>query len=201
MSRSFVHHVFQTEDYIGPFDVIHSHDWLAANAMIWIKQGRGRKSILTIHSSEYGRCGNHFWNGQSARIRDQERAAVYWADHVIAVSNHLRGEIMWMYEVPHWKISTVYNGVNVKNNNGGIESAEVKGRLHIAPMDPMVLFSGRMVYQKGPDLLVEAIPSVLKFYPHAKFVFAGDGEMLCHVQHRTRELGVGHATRFLGFQT
>lgn len=200
MSRSFVHHVFQTEDYIGAFDVIHSHDWLTANAMIWIKQGRARKSILTIHSTEYGRCGNHFWNGQSDRIRYQERAATYWADQVIAVSNHLRGEIMWMYEVPHWKISTVYNGVNVKNYNGGIEPAEVKSRFHIAPMDPMVLFSGRMVYQKGPDLLVEAIPSILKFYSHAKFVFAGDGEMLNHVQHRTGELGVGHATRFLGFQ-
>ena len=49
MCRSFVYHVFQTEDYIGPFDVIHAHDWLTAIAMIWIKLGRGRKTILTLH--------------------------------------------------------------------------------------------------------------------------------------------------------
>jgi glycosyltransferase involved in cell wall biosynthesis len=67
-------------------------------------------------------------------------------------------------------------------------------------MDPTVLFSGRMVLQKGPDLLVEAIPHVLKFYPNAKFVFAGDGEMRGSVEHRARELGISHATRFLGFQ-
>jgi glycosyltransferase involved in cell wall biosynthesis len=200
MCRSFVHHVFQTENYIGPFDVIHSHDWLAGNALIWIKQGRGRKSILTIHSTEYGRCGNNFWAGQSAQIRDQERSATHWADRVISVSNHLRDEITWMYEVPHWKISTIYNGVNPRNYDGTIDPAEVKRRYQIGPMDPTILFSGRLVYQKGVDLLVEAIPSVLKFYPHAKFVFAGDGEMRGHVEHRTRQLGVAHATRFLGFQ-
>jgi glycogen synthase len=45
MCRSFVHHVFQTENCVGPFDIIHAHDWLAANAMIWIEQGRGRKCV------------------------------------------------------------------------------------------------------------------------------------------------------------
>jgi glycosyltransferase involved in cell wall biosynthesis len=200
MCRSFVHHVLQTEDFIGPFDIIHAHDWLTANAMIWIKQGRGRKSILTLHSTEYGRCGNHFCNGQSVRVRDQERAATYWADKVVAVSNHLRGELMWMYEVPHWKVCTVYNGVNVRNYDGGIDPFEVKREYHIGPMDPTVLFSGRMVYQKGPDLLMEAIPAILRFYPNAKFIFAGDGEMLRQVQQRAHRLGVSHATRFLGFQ-
>ncbi len=200
MCRSFVHHLFQTENYLGPFDVIHAHDWLAGNAMIWIKQGRGRKSILTIHSTEYGRCGNHFCAGQSARIRDQERSSTYWADRVIAVSNHLRDEITWMYEVPYWKAWTIYNGVNPKNYDGMINVGEVKGRYHIGPMDPMVLFSGRLVYQKGADLLVEAIPAILKFYPNAKFVFAGDGEMRGQVEHRARQLGIAHATRFLGFQ-
>jgi glycosyltransferase involved in cell wall biosynthesis len=200
MCRSFVHHVLQTENYIGAFDIIHAHDWLAGNAMIWSKQARGRKCVLTLHSTEYGRCGNHFWNGQSARVRYQERAATTWADHIIAVSHHLRDEIKWMYEVPDWKISTVYNGVTFKNYDGWVEPADVKREYHIGPMDPTVLFSGRMVYQKGPDLLIEAIPSVLKFYPNAKFVFAGDGEMLNQVRNRANALGIGHATRFLGFQ-
>jgi glycosyltransferase involved in cell wall biosynthesis len=168
--------------------------------MIWMKQGRGRRSVVTLHSTEYGRCGNHFWNGQSCRVRDQERAATYWADRVIAVSHHLRGEIMWMYEVPHWKVTTIYNGVSVRNYDGGIDPWEVKRHYHIGPMDPTVLFSGRMVYQKGPDLLIEAIPSILKYYGNAKFVFAGDGEMRSQAEHRAQQLGVAHATRFLGFQ-
>ena len=33
MCRSFVHYFFQTEDYIGHFDIIHCHDWLTTNAL------------------------------------------------------------------------------------------------------------------------------------------------------------------------
>jgi len=201
MCRSFVHHVFQAEDFVGPFDVIHAHDWLAANAMTWIKQGRGRKGILTIHSTEYGRCGNNFYGGRSGDIREIERAGTYCADRVIAVSQALRNEIMWMYELPDWKVSVVYNAVNLHHFDGWVAPDGVKARYGIGSMDPMVLFCGRMVYQKAPDLLVEAIPYILEYYPHAKFVFAGDGEMKPHVEWRTHDLGVSHAARFVGFKT
>ena len=202
MCRSFVHHLFQTEDYMGhQFDVVHAHDWLATNAMIWIKQSRGRKGILTVHSTEYGRCGNDFYGGRSARVREQERTGTYWADRVITVSQSLKNEIMWMYEVPDWKVSVVYNGVNLHHFDGWVNPGLIKGRYGIGPTDPMVLFAGRMVYQKGPDLLVEAIPYILKFYPRAKFVFAGDGEMRQSVEQRAQHLNVSHATRFIGFKS
>jgi glycosyltransferase involved in cell wall biosynthesis len=200
MCRSFVHYVFETENFIGPFDVVHAHDWLAANAMIWIKQGRGRKSVFTMHSTEYGRCGNHFFAGRSARVRYQERAGTFWADRVIAVSQALRHEVMWMYEVPGWKASAIYNAVNVRHFDGWLDPGGVKARYGIGPTDPTVLFSGRLVYQKGPDLLVEAIPGILRYYPGAKFVFVGDGEMRPFVERRTHELRVAHATRFLGYR-
>jgi glycogen synthase len=200
MCRSLTHHVLQTEDYIGPFDVIHAHDWLTANAMIWIKQGRGRKTVLTIHSTEYGRCGNRFLDGRSRQVRDQERAATYWADRVISVSHSLKKEIMWMYEAPDWKISTIYNGVNAHEYDGWIAPGEVRARYGIGAMDPTVLYSGRLVYQKGPDLLVEAIPWIVKCVPAAKFIFAGDGEMRQAAESRAWQLGVGHAVRFLGYR-
>jgi len=200
MCRSFVGHVYQTEDFIGPFDIIHAHDWLASNAMIWIKEGRGRKGILTIHSTEYGRCGNSFCSGRSAAVREGERRGTYCADNVIAVSRALKEEVMWMYEVPDWKVSVVYNGVAVHHFDGWIDPGQVRGGYHIGPMDPMVLFVGRMVEQKGPDLLIEAIPSILRYYPDTKFVLAGDGEMRPAVEHRAHELNVSHATRFVGFK-
>jgi len=65
----------------------------------------------------------------------------------------------------------------------------------------MILFAGRMAYQKGADLLVEAVPRVLGYYPHAKFVFVGDGEMKNPVQERAVQLGVSHATRFAGYKS
>jgi len=200
MCQSFVWHFFQTEDHIGHFDIVHAHDWMTANAVSWIKQGRrDHKSILTMHSTEYGRSGNHFWNGQSARIRDHERNGTYCADRVIAVSGALKGELMWMYNLPDWKCWMIYNGVPAHKYNGFVDPGVVKARYHIGPVDPTVLFSGRLCVQKGPDLLLEAIPGLLRHYGNAKFVFAGDGHMRGDLERRAQQLGVAHATRFIGY--
>ncbi|MFH1867645.1 MAG: glycosyltransferase family 4 protein [Candidatus Omnitrophota bacterium] len=199
MCRSFVEAFYRTEDYVGRFDIIHAHDWLTANAMSWIKEGRGRKSVLTLHSSEYGRCGNNFFNGNSEKIRHIEWHGAYSADSVIAVSKALKNELIWMYSLPDWKVNAIYNGITYKSYDGWTDPADVKKMYGIDPMDPMVLFAGRMVYQKGPDILAEAIPLILHHCGNAKFVFAGDGEMRWGVEERARSLGVSHATRFLGY--
>ncbi len=198
MCRSFVNVFFQTEDHIGPFDIVHAHDWLTANAMIWIKEGRGKNSVLTIHSTEYGRCGNNFFGGNSERIRHLEWLGTYRANKVISVSKSLKNELMWIYSLPDGKVNAIYNGINYANYNGWIDPAAVRRMYDVGPMDPLVLFVGRMVYQKGPDLLVEAIPHILKHYPNSKFIFVGDGEMRSEVEHKARHKGINHATRFLG---
>ena len=199
MCRSFVHTFFATEDLAGTFDIIHAHDWLASNAVVWIKEARGYKTILTIHSTEYGRCGNNFFGGNSARVRDHERHGTFCADKVIAVSKALKGEIMWMYNLPDWKTAVIYNGINYSKYDGWVDPAAVRRLYGIGPVDPVVLFTGRMVYQKGPDLLVSAIPHVLKYYGNTKFIFVGDGEMRWSVEDQARHMGVSHATRFLGY--
>jgi glycosyltransferase involved in cell wall biosynthesis len=199
MCRSFAWHFRQHEDTYGHYDVVHAHDWLASNAMVWIKQGRpDHKAILTMHSTEYGRCGNHFYGGASARIRDHERHGTYCADRLIAVSGALKGEVMWMYNVPAWKCWAIYNGVPYRRFDGWLDPGAVKGRYGIGPTDPTVLFCGRMAAQKGPDLLLEAIPGLLRHYPRAKFVFAGEGHLRGALEQRASQLNVNHAIRWFG---
>lgn len=201
MCRSFAHHVVATEDHMGAgFDIVHAHDWLAALAMTWIQQ-RGRKGILTMHSTEFGRCGNHFCGEDSGRIREIERHATYVAHRVVSVSHALKSELQWMYNVPDWKVDVVYNGVSAKPFDGWLDDpGQIRAGYGIGPMDPTVLFVGRMAYQKGPDLLVEAVPMLLHHYPNAKFVFAGDGHLKGHCEGRAHQLGVAHACRFLGYR-
>ena len=198
MCRSFVDRVFEVEDFVGPFDVVHAHDWLAANAMIWIKEGRRHRTVFTIHSTEYARCGNAFTNGRSVRVRDQERAGTYWADRIIAVSQATKDELTWMYEVPPEKVSVIHNGVNPGRFDIRTDPGADKRRYGIGPLDPTVLFCGRLVWQKGPDLLIEAIPHVLRTHSQAKFIFLGDGEMRAALEARARQLGVMQAVRFVG---
>lgn len=198
MCRAFVAEAFAVEDGVGPFDVVHAHDWLTSNAAVWTKQGRSRPAVLTMHSTEYGRNGNRFFGGNAPRIQDHERHGTYSADRVITVSNQLRDEVKWLYQLPDHKARTIYNGVNAGNFDYAVDPGAVKGRYGIGPLDPTVLFVGRMVVQKGPDILVRSIPSVLRYYPAAKFVFAGDGHMKNEVAGLAHQLGVAHAVRLLG---
>jgi glycosyltransferase involved in cell wall biosynthesis len=198
MCRAFVTAFFAVEDHAGRFDIVHAHDWLASNAMVWIKEGRPHRGILTMHSTEYGRNGNRFFGGQSVRVQDHERHGTFCADRVITVSNQLREEIKWLYNLPDSKAKMVYNGVNSGSFDYDIDPGEVKRRYAIGPLDPMILFVGRMVVQKGPDILVRAMPGLLRYHPSAKFVFAGDGHMKNEICGLAHQLGVGHALRALG---
>lgn len=198
MCRSFVKACFEVEDHIGRFDIVHAHDWLASNAAVWAKEGRGKRAVLTMHSTEYGRNGNRFFGGQFVRVQDHERHGTYCADRVITVSNQLRSEIQWLYQVPEHKTRVIYNGVNAQAFDFAVDPGAVKRRYGIGPLDPTVLFVGRLVVQKGPDILVRAMPSILRYYPNAKFVIVGDGHMRNEVVGLGHQLGVSHALRMVG---
>ncbi len=198
MCRSFVHVFNAVEDHVGRFDVVHAHDWLASNAVVWIKEGRGHKAVLTMHSTEYGRNGNRFHAGQSVRVQDHERHGTYCADRVITVSNQLKDEIRWLYNLPEHKTRMIYNGVNSETFDYDVDAGDIKRRYQIGPLDPTVLFAGRMVVQKGPDILMHTLPGVLRHFPAVKYVFAGDGHMRGEVYALAQRLGVAHAVRMLG---
>jgi glycosyltransferase involved in cell wall biosynthesis len=198
MCRAFVKEYFSVEDHAGQFDIVHAHDWLASNAVVWIKEGRKKKAILTMHSTEYGRNGNKFFQGQSARVQDHERHGTFCADKVITVSNQLKDEIKWLYQLPEHKTRVIYNGVNAQAFDHELDPGAIKKQYGIGPLDPMILFVGRMVVQKGPDILVRTMPSVLKYYPNAKYVIVGDGHMRHEVQALAHQLGVAPSLRMLG---
>ena len=198
MCESIAHRFGEVQDFSGPFDIFHAHDWLTARALMQVQGMTGSRTVFTMHSTEYGRSGNHFNGGSSERVMGEEREGVHCADQVIAVSHTLKDELCWMYEVPDWKVKVIYNGVNMEQYDGFIDQGEVKQRYGIGPLDPMILFVGRMTYQKGPDLLLESAPHILGHYPDATFVFAGDGDMKPGLEEEADAMGIGNSCRFLG---
>ncbi|MFH0809313.1 MAG: glycosyltransferase family 4 protein, partial [Pseudomonadota bacterium] len=82
--------------------------------------------------------------------------------------------------------------------DGLVDQGAVKQRFHVGPYDPLILFVGRMTTQKGPDILARAVPHVLHRWPHARFIFAGDGDMRRQVEEIAWRAGVHWACRFVG---
>jgi glycosyltransferase involved in cell wall biosynthesis len=106
---------------------------------------------------------------------------------------------MRIFSIPKSKISVIPNGIVVGKMRRSLDAGRVKEKYGIHPLAPVVLFCGRMSIQKGPDLLVEAVPQILKNRPDMKFVFIGKGDMKSQCEQRVRELNVGYACRFVGY--
>jgi len=198
MCQAMAHRFHEVTSMIGKFELVHAHDWLTGNVLKYISDGFGTPGILTMHSTEYGRDGNVFHDGFASWIRDTEYAACNHAKMIISISGFLAEEIQRIYGVHHSKIHVVPNGVAYHHFNGYLEPGPVKEHYGIAPLDPTILAVGRMIAQKGMDLLVEAVPMVLGYFPSAKFIIAGEGPEKEGLINRANQLGVGHAIRFLG---
>ena len=198
MCKAMAHRYHEITSLIGKFELVHAHDWLAANAMKYAMDGYGTPGVLTMHSTEYGRDGNVFYEGFARWVRDAEAAGCHNANVVIAVSHFLADELRQIYHVPNEKIHIVPNGVNYRDFDGYVDPAEVKRRYGIAPMAPTLFSPGRMTAQKGMDLLVQAVPLVLASYPEAQFIISGEGPDKEAVMRQVHESGVARAVVFLG---
>ncbi|CAE8610854.1 unnamed protein product [Polarella glacialis] len=201
MCSAFVGDLLQVEPAVGGFDIIHGHDWLVGPAVAQL-QSRGKRVIFTMHSTETGRCGNVAYGGQSARIRAIEGHACHAAERVIAVSGVLKDEVCSHYSVHGAKVEVIYNGIHAEQIAKMEWEDEWTGNTKkdkgFDVMDPMFLFVGRLAVQKGPDLLLEAIPMILSSRGNAKFVIVGDGHMKAALEARAAQLGISHAVHFAG---
>jgi glycosyltransferase involved in cell wall biosynthesis len=183
----------------GKFDIVHGHDWLPMLALTRIKEDYGLAVLLTMHSTEWGRQGNSFGGRFSQEKFNRELLGCNEASLVIVASRPMQEELMSLYSLPRERIRIIPNGIIAGKIRRGVDEAGIKEKYGIDPTAPLVLFCGRMKIQKGPDLLVDAVPLVLKNRSDARFVFVGEGPMRPDCERRACELGVADACRFLGY--
>ncbi len=186
MSRALMARFRELDD--PPFDIIHIHDWHFADAL---EDLEGRNTIFTFHSTEYGRNGGNFGEWPEFKeISGKEWQGGSLSGRVTTVSIDTKTEIMWLYGIPEEKISVVPNGIYPDSYRMPIDPGSVKKGYGIHPLAPLVLFIGRLVYQKGPDILVDAIPLILQKRWDVQFIIVGDGDMRQWLEDRCRTLPV-----------
>ncbi|MBN1455137.1 MAG: glycosyltransferase family 4 protein, partial [Methanomicrobia archaeon] len=132
-------------------------------------------------------------------ISHREWLGGYESAAVVVTSPNLKNEIQFLYQIPDYKISLIPNGIRAGKIRRALDPGSIKQQYDIHPLAPVVLFIGRMSHQKGPDLLVEAIPRILAARWDVKFVFIGEGELRRLCERRAAHLGVSDACRFLGY--
>jgi len=168
---------------VEAFDVIHVHDWFGTVGAAALARRTGAPLVMTIHSTEYDRSLGHPW----AEILARETAGLRAAERVIAVSRHLRQQLIDRYGVDGAKVRVVYNAVRPSDRLGPI-----------AHTRSMVLYLGRLAAMKGVDTFLRAAARVAAFEADTLFVVAGEGPEFPHLVTLAAHLGIGERVLFVG---
>jgi glycogen(starch) synthase len=78
------------------------------------------------------------------------------------------------------------------------DAGEAKVDVGLGALDRMLLFVGPLEWGAGPDLIVEALPTVLSRTSNVRVVFVGCGNLHGSMADRAHRMGVGHSVRMLG---
>ena len=181
----------------GGFDVIHAHDWLVTYAAKTLKNAYDIPIVATIHATEAGR--NSGIHDETQRyINDTEWLLTYEATEVIVNSNYMKNEIQRLFGLPFEKINVIPNGINLSNFTG-IERDYDFRRQYAMDNEKIILYVGRLVYEKGIQHLIAAMPKILSNYHDAKLIIAGRGGMMDELKAEARNLGLGNKIYFTGY--
>ena len=181
----------------GGFDVIHAHDWLVTYAAKSLKNAYDIPIVATIHATEAGR--NSGIHDETQRyINDTEWLLTYEATEVIVNSNYMKNEIQRLFGLPFDKINVIPNGINLSNFTG-IERDYDFRRQYAMDNEKIILYVGRLVYEKGVQHLIAAMPKILSNYNDAKLIIAGRGGMMDELRAEASNLGLNDKIYFTGY--
>jgi len=182
------------------FDLVHGHDWLVAMAGDHLARRFGAPLVTTIHATEYGRHQGWVDNHPQSHIHGVERWITNRSDRVIACSYYMREQIVDIFGVDETRVAVIPNGIDPGDlqPHGGPELARLRAEF-AAPDERLVLLIGRLVYEKGFQLALEALPGLIKRVGNVRFLVAGSGTAEEELRSQATELGLDEHGTFLGW--
>lgn len=170
------------------FDLVHGHDWMTYPASMLTASKRGKPFVAHVHATEYDRTGDQV----DERIADIEYRGLHRADKIITVSNYTQKMIQAHYGISQDKITVVHNG------HDPVKFSALDFR-QVFPQDHVVLFVGRLTYQKGVEYFLRSAQRVLQSLPNTVFIIAGNGDMYTQHLIESARLNISSRVLFTGF--
>jgi glycosyltransferase involved in cell wall biosynthesis len=184
----------QRLEEMPPFDLFHIHEWTAGLAP-WLGT---IPTVLSLSSTESVRRGNNAPNEFSLEVQRVEREVAHSADYILT-PDWLRERAIHELGVADDKVQAFPMESRLPNEwELPLDVGRVKMSIGFGPLDRLVLFVGPLEHAAGPDLLLEAIPTLLGRCPALRVGFIGGGGMWSHLERRMHELGLAHVVRLLG---
>jgi glycogen synthase len=180
------------------FDVVHGHDWLVAVAGDHLARRFRAPLVTTIHATEYGRHQGWVDKHPQSHIHGVERWMANRAERVVTCSAYMREHVADIYGLEEERIAVVPNGIDPAELVPVADLDELRARF-AAPDERLVLLVGRLVYEKGFQLALEALPTLVERVGNVRFLVAGSGTHEAELRKQAAELGLDAHGTFLGW--
>jgi glycogen(starch) synthase len=180
------------------FDVVHGHDWLVAGAGDHLAKRYRCPFVVTIHATEYGRHQGWVDKHPQSYIHGVERWMANRAERVITCSAYMREHVSDIYGLEEARISVIPNGID-PSELVPVDDLETLRARYAAPHEKLVLLVGRLVYEKGFHLALQALPGLAERLGDVRFIVAGSGTAEQELREQARELGLDAYGTFLGW--
>jgi glycogen synthase len=182
----------------GSYDLIHGHDWLVAHACAALSDRLGVPFLTTIHATEHGRHQGWVQDQPQSHIHAVERWMAKRADSVITCSHYMRGHVADIFDIDESRITVIPNGIDPRDLRP-VDDLQTLRRKFAEPHERLVLLVGRLVYEKGFQLALDALPGVIERVGDVRFLVAGSGTHEAELKEQAQRLGLTDQGIFLGW--
>ncbi len=164
----------------GPVSLIHCHEWMTLLAGIGLKARLGAPLVYNVHLPQ-----------DSGPTLQFENLGLACADLVLVNSHAVERELQER-GVDAGQITVVPNGVDTALFQPSQVWPEDAG---------YILFVGRLVPQKGLDVLLKAFAVLVRRCPESRLSIVGDGYLQLYLKRVARYLGIAGKISFIDWST
>ena len=137
---------------------------------------------------------NNSWHTKQRMLK--ENALMHQANHVVTISDSMK-EALITRGIPEEKITIVPNAVDIQSFVPGRKSRKLVKKLGVEKMKILGYISN-MSLREGHDILIRAIPHIVKEYPDIILLIVGDGPQKDNLEKLVRDLDIESKVIFTG---
>jgi glycogen synthase len=179
-------------------EVVHAHDWLVAHPAIALADVWDVPLVATIHATEAGRFGGWLTSAVSRQVHSTEWWLAHRADRLITCSAAMRAEVAELFDVDAEPIAVLHNGIAPGRWRVPRARVAAAREQHAPGRAPLLLYFGRLEYEKGVQDLLAALPRIRRRHPGTRLVVAGTGTARDELVAEARRHRVRRSVAFVG---
>lgn len=164
-------------------DIVHSQTRITQVMGSLLNKSTGRPFVSTCHG--------YF------KKRLSRKLVPCWGDAVIAISGAVERHLADDFGVNPRKIHLIESGIDLDDFAPVDDEVRTRQRSRFnLGEEPIIGMIARLSDVKGPDILIEAMHSVLKHIPNAKLLLVGEGKMESELRTMVNRLELEEHVRF-----